>query len=307
MTNKRIFAFMIAAALVMAGCGGDDDDGVPSNGGGNKTEVNNNKNVVKAGVPSEVTRMEFPRLRETGNNIVVVHKTSDSYSGGVNYSIEWDIEKKSQRWSCYQMMKGYQVSGVDRYYDKNNPYPFDKDLKEKDPYAYFSQDLFWGSGFEHGHICPSADRLYSDLANYQTFYLTNMQPQYSEFNSGIWKKLEEKIRSAWTPSNTSDVLYVCKGGTIDNENQIIKRISGRLIVPKYFFTALLLKNSGGYRAVGFWFEHIADNHSTDNLKNYAVSIDELEQKTGIDFFCNLPDDIEQSVESSFVPNAWGLK
>ena len=305
MSNKRIFAFMIAATLVLAGCGGDgDDDGVPSTpSGGGKTEVNSNKNVVKAGVPSEVTRLEFPRLRETGNNIVVVHKTSDSYSNGVNYSVEWDIEKKSQRWSCYQMMRGYQVTGISRYYG-DPQYPFDEDLPS---YDYFGQDLFWGSGFDHGHICPSADRLYSDRANYQTFYLTNMQPQYNEFNSGIWKKLEEKIRSAWTPSNTSDVLYVCKGGTIDNENQIIKRISGRLIVPKYFFTALLLKNSSGYRAIGFWMEHTANDNSTDNLKNYAVSIDELEQKTGIDFFCNLPDDIEQNVESSYAPNAWGLK
>lgn len=306
MSNRRIFVLLIAATLVMAGCGGDGDD-VPSTpsggGGGNNTEINANKNVVKAGVPSEVTRLEFPRLRETGNNIVVVHKTSDSYSNGVNYSVEWDIEKKSQRWTCYQMMRGYQVTGISRYYGEPQ-YPFDEDLPS---YDYFSSDLFWGSGFQHGHICPSADRLYSDRANYQTFYLTNMQPQYNEFNGGIWKKLEEKIRKAWTPSNTSDVLYVCKGGTIDNENQIIKRISGRLIVPRYFFTALLLKNSSGYRAIGFWMEHTAIDNSTDNLKNYAVSIDELEQKTGIDFFCNLPDDIEQSVESSYAPNAWGLK
>ena len=308
MTNKKILALMFAATLMLAGCGsdGDDDGPTPSGGGGgNKPEVNINKNVVKAGVPAEVTRLEFPRLRETGNNIVVVHKTSDSYSDGVNYSVEWDIEKKSQRWSCYQMMRGYQVTGVKRYENEANQYPFDEDLKLSG--AYFSQDLFWGSGFQHGHVCPSADRLYSDRANYQTFYLTNMQPQYKYFNEGIWKKHEEKIRNAWTPSNTSDVLYVCKGGTIDDENNIIKRISGRLIVPKYFFCALLLKNASGYRAVGFWFEHSNIDHSTDNFKNYAMSIDELEQRTGIDFFCNLPDDIESTVEASYAPNAWGLK
>ena len=300
MTNKKILALMFAATLMLAGCGGDDDDPIPSG------KSNNNKNVVKAGVPAEVTRLEFPRLRDIGNNIVVVHKTSDSYSDGVNYSIEWDIEKKSQRWSCYQMLKGYQVTGVKRYKNEANPYPYDKELNDIVPNAYFSQDFFWGSGFEHGHICPSADRLYSDKANYQTFYLTNMQPQYKEFNSGIWEKLEIRIRNAWVPNNSSDVLYVCKGGTIDDENNIIKRISGRLIVPKYFFTALLLKNSSGYRAVGFWFEHTADNHSEDNLKNYAMSIDQLEQRTGIDFFCNLPDDIEAEVEASYSPKAWGL-
>jgi endonuclease G len=287
---------MFTATLMLAGCGGDDDDPIPSG------KSNNNKNVVKAGVPAEVTPLEFPRLREIGNNIVVVHKTSDSYSDGVNYSVEWDIEKKSQRWTCYQMMRGYRVTGV-KPYDGNPLYPFDEDLPR---YDYFSQDLFWGSGFDHGHICPKASRLYSDRANYQTFYLTNMQPQYHVFNAGIWVKLENRIRSAWTPSNSTDVLYVCKGGTIDNENQIIKRISGKLIVPKYFFTALLLKNSSGYRAVGFWFEHTADDHSEDNLKDYAISIDALEQLTGIDFFCNLPDDIEAEVEASYSPKAWGL-
>ena len=300
MTNKKILALMFAATLVMGGCG--DDDSTPGGGGGGKTEVNINKNVVKSGVPSEVTRLEFPRLRETGNNIVVVHKTSDSYSDGVNYAIEWDIEKKSQRWSCYQMMAGYQKTGISRYYG-DPQYPYDEDLPS---YDYFGQDYFWGSGFSHGHICPSADRLYSDRANYQTFYLTNMQPQYSEFNAGIWEKLEMRIRK-WTPSNSTDVLYVCKGGTIDNENQIIKRISGRLIVPQYFFTALLMKNSSGYRAVGFWMEHTAVNHADDNLKDYAMSIDELERLTGIDFFCNLPDDIENEVEASYAPSAWGLK
>ena len=134
-----------------------------------------------------------------------------------------------------------------------------------------------------------------------------MQPQRNAFNAGIWKKLEERIRNAWVPSNSTDVLYVCKGGTIDNENQIITRISGRLIVPKYFFCALLLKNSSGYRAVGFWMEHLNEDRSEDNLKNYAMSIDELEQRTGIDFFCNLPDDIESTVEASYAANAWGLK
>ncbi len=309
MTNKKIFALMFAATLMLAGCGGDDgDDGspTPGGGGGNKSEVNLNKNVVKDGVPPEVTRLEFPRIREIGNNIVVVHKTKDSYSDGVNYSIEWDIEKKSQRWSCYQMMRGYQVTGIGRYTgDAIDPeYPFDKDLPS---YDYFGTDYYWtDKAFDHGHICPSADRLYSVEANKQTFYLTNMQPQYRDFNSGIWKKLEERIRKAWTPSNSTDVLYVCKGGTIDDENNIIKRISGRLIVPKYFFTALLLKNSSGYRAVGFWMQHTADNRSSDNLKIYAKSIDELETLTGIDFFCNLPDDIEAEVEASYSPKAWGL-
>ena len=307
MTNKKILALMFTATLMLAGCGSDGDDDGPTpggGGGGNKPEVNINKNVVKANIPAEVTRLEFPRLREIGNSVVQVYKTNDSYSDGVNYAIEWDTDLKSQRWSCYQMVAGYN-KGVGRYV--GNPQYFDYHYFDKDnPSYYYSTDYISPSIYDHGHICPSADRLYSTEANKQTFYLTNMQPQYKEFNAGIWADLENKVRK-WTPSNTSDVLYVCKGGTIDDKNNTIPNINERLIVPKYFFTALLLKNSRGYRAIGFWLEHTANDRSGDNLKNYAMSIDELEQLTGIDFFCNLPDDIESTVEASYSANAWGLK
>ena len=155
MTNKKILALMFTATLMLAGCGSDDDDPIPSG------KSNNNKNVVKAGVPAEVTRLEFPRLREIGNNVVVVHKTSDSYSDGVNYSVEWDIEKKSQRWSCYQMMRGYQVTGVKRYKNDANQYPFDEDLEKLVPNAYFSQDYYWSDrAFNHGHILMEIYNLY---------------------------------------------------------------------------------------------------------------------------------------------------
>ena len=80
-----------------------------------------------------------------------------------------------------------------------------------------------------------------------------------------------------------------------------------LIVPRYFFMAILCKNSQGYKALGFWVEHLNEDRSGDNIINYVVSIDELEQKTGIDFFCNLPDDIEETTEKVVYPVAWSLR
>lgn len=143
-----------------------------------------------------------------------------------------------------------------------------------------------------------------------------MQPQYHKFNGytnsggdkgeGLWVRMENKIRD-WTPSASSDTLYVCKGGTIDNESQIIERIKGKLIVPRYFFMACLMKNSMGYRALGFWAEQQSNEwHDDEPLSDYVVTIDELEKLTGIDFFCNLPDNIEKEVESKVALKAWGL-
>ena len=67
------------------------------------------------------------------------------------------------------------------------------------------------------------------------------------------------------------------------------------------------KATDTYHAIAFWTLHEDASDTNKNYGDYAITIDELEKRTGIDFFCNLPDDIEQNVESSYAPNAWGLK
>jgi len=294
-----IFRFLLLAlaAILFVACGDDEEDVVV-------TSSNSNANVVTT--QPEVSRLEMPRLKG-GNSILLVHKTNDSYDP-VNFSVEWDCDKKSQRWTCYEMHKGY--GGSAGYYGE---FMEDPDVPSD---ARFSDTnaMYRGSGFTRGHICPSADRQYSRAANKQTFYYTNMQPQYYNFNagdnySGFWVKMEAQLRT-WTSTSGYDTIYVCKGGTIDKEEQILARIKNELIVPKYFFVALLCKNSQGYKALGFWAKH--DNQVRDNVNiaDYVVSIHELEELTDIDFFCNLPDDIEAHVENLPVENikrAWGLK
>ena len=81
----------------------------------------------------------------------------------------------------------------------------------------------------------------------------------------------------------------------------------KIPVPKYFFVALFSQKGTKYKAIGFWVEHSNKDLKNDKLTKYVVSIKELEELTGIDFFCNLPDDIEKVVESRVAPLAWGLK
>lgn len=308
MTNKLYYLLLLLlSATAFSSCSNDDDEG----GGSGESGPNANMNIVTD--EPAVARLEFPKLKDDGNSVVIVYRTSTrSYDADrVNYAVEWDCDKKSQRWSCYQMHQGYSGSYnrvVDGYMNDTDNLPAG---------SYWQDDYYYGSGYEHGHICPNADRKYSYDANYQTFYLTNMQPQYHKFNGytnsgadqgeGLWVRMEELVRT-WTPRRSTDTLYVCKGGTIDREDQIIERINGRLIVPKYFFMACLMKNSQGYRAIGFWAEQMSNEWRDDEpLTNYTVTIDELEELTEIDFFCNLPDNIENSVEDHFSVKAWGLE
>ena len=299
MKNIKIYMLLAAAIFMVAACGSDDDD---IQGGGNTQKVlNANKNYD--GMQPEVARLEFPRLKG-GKSIVIVHNTDDAY--GLNFCTEWDYDKMSQRWSCYQMYKGY--TGKAGRYEGNPQYPFDEDLQAIEAKTgltmYWDQDYFRGSGYDHGHICPSADRQYSTAANKQTFYLTNMQPQYPKFNQKLWAEMEDRMRKWIANSPATDTMYVCKGGTIDDEANIIERVKDKLIVPKYFYMAILYKNSEGYKAIAFWAENINVDHSGDDLRDYVMSIDRLEEMTGIDFFCNLPDDIENKVEANTYTQSW---
>lgn len=310
--NFKISAFVITAvfSIALASCSDDDN-----NGSGSASGINTNKNIATPGY-AEVSRLEFPKIKG-GKSIILKYYSGDTY--GLNYCVEWDTEKKSQRWSCYIMVDHHHYNNdrqhtytgnAGRYDPKTNPgkhpnepqYPFDPQLNAE---YRWSDDLFWRSGYDHGHICPSADRQYSKEANYQTFYMTNMQPQRNAFNAKLWAVMEQKVRN-WAPKNIGDTLFVCKGGTIDDEKQILTRIQGKMIVPKYFYMALLLKKNNLYSAMAFWAEHIDADHSNDNLRQYVISIDELEERTGIDFFCNLPDDIENKVENKVAYNYWGI-
>lgn len=175
---------------------------------------------------------------------------------------------------------------------------------------------YWGEykyfpGYDRGHICPSGDRTASKEMNTQTFVMTNMQPQYGEFNgydksgnNGLWLRMENQLRKWADKLSATDTIFVCKGGTIDSETNIITRIGSKLIVPKYFYMAILRKSSFGYAGMAFWSEQTNAWRMNETLRSHAISIKELEARTGIDFFCNLPDDVEAQVEKTFNPSVW---
>ncbi len=250
--------------------------------------------------------LEYPQLNSnTTDNEVVVKKT-DGY--GVTYSLEWDNAKIANRWTCYTMHAGNNLSKTDR----NDDFKADPDVTTS---AQLSD--YKNSGFSRGHLCPSLDRQCSVEQNKQTFFLTNMQPQWQKHNGGLWKNLEDKVNT-WSRTGLCDTIYVVKAATIANVNiggaesdgVYAEKCNNRLLVPKYFYMALLAynKSQDTYHALGLWTEHADVSDTNKNYGDYAITIDELERRTGIDFFCNLPDEIENDVEASIsgLTTYWGL-
>lgn len=317
MKRIKIYLLMLLAALTVGSCGSDNDG---PGGGGGIVNTNTNANIVTPGMPDEITRLEFPKVKG-GTSTVIVHET-DQY--GVNFCTEFDTSKKSQRWSCYAVYKSNNLKGWNRdnwkynhpYWDgktwKGDPFQIDPEISDN---LQPSIKEFGSSGFQRGHIVASEDRICSMDVNGQTFYMTNMQPQIGKFNTGIWEKMEEKIRSLLTynmstqTAYANDTMYVCKGGTIDKSEQILGYTKNGFIVPKYFFAAVMIKNKSGHKAIGFWFEHKKYDPSTEKLSAHIVNIAKLEELTGIDFFCNLPDDEERLIENvnitpSYLQTVW---
>ena len=317
MRKNHFLIGLLATTLFFVSCGSNEsitDTG--DNGGGNTSDINNiNKNTISTGQPKEIARLEFPKLKG-GTSDVIVHSTS---AYGMTYALEWDHTLRSQRWSCFEIYKSNNVKNWSRSGWRQTSWggdPFQKDPlvpKDEQPnVTEFSGSYYKGIGsfYERGHICASEDRVYSKDANEQTFYMTNMQPQVGNLNEKIWRIMEETVRG-WALK--TDTLYVCKGGTIDSDDKIVDQTKSGFIVPRYFFMAVLAKNSdptnGGYKAMGFWIEHLDVDQRSKGVTSFVVNIDDLEQKTGIDFFCNLPDDVESKVEGLSVDKvkiAWGL-
>jgi endonuclease G len=137
-----------------------------------------------------------------------------------------------------------------------------------------------------------------------------MQPQYNSLNAFILSDMEAKVRS-WHTDSFRDTLYVVKGGTIDGRDNVIDFLTHDdygVLIPKYFFMALLCVKNGKYKALGFWIEHKPSYSQAEqkSIKQYVVSVDELEQRTGIDFFCNLDSDIQDATEKVTVVGEWSF-
>lgn len=154
-----------------------------------------------------------------------------------------------------------------------------------------------GSGYDRGHMTPAADMKWDRQAMTESFYMTNICPQAKALNTGAWKKLEEKCRQ-WALRDSA-IVIVCGPVLTDQIDKFIGE--NRVAVPKRFFKVILAPYATPPRGIGF----IMPNSRVEGgMQCAAVSIDQVESVTGHDFFSELPDSIENLVESECRFNYW---
>jgi len=206
------------------------------------------------------------------------------------YTLSYNEKYEQAEWVAYELKKE-QVS------NSNFKRPFfiqdDKVISGSADWRNYKK-----SGYDKGHLCPAADREYNKKAYETTFLTSNISPQDHEFNSGIWNRLEEKIRY-WAVKY--DGVFVVTAGVLAPTLKTIGK--EKVAVPNYFYKIVLDENQGKYRLIAFLIPNSASNKP---LYDFVVSVDQIEKLTGIDFFPQLPDDIENQLESRMSYKEWSF-
>jgi endonuclease G len=280
-----------------------------------ETQERPNSNANAGYSEPAATAYETPRLDD--RYTYVAHYVSDGTI--LNYSLEWNAEKKHANWVAFS----FDATTCQDLVSRTNNWAVDPLLPKE---MQVDNTYHTNDGFDRGHLCASEDRVYSTEANDQTFYFSNMSPQLNSLNGGFWAKLEARVQT-WgrqCSDATYDHVYVAKGGTV---NDLLTNFTGTvkgsdgvmpttdangytikgLACPKYYFMAVLAEKDGEYQAIAFLVEHKEGWNKTptpEELQAVVVTVDELERRTGLDFFCNLPDGEEEAAESSVDLNRW---
>lgn len=153
-----------------------------------------------------------------------------------------------------------------------------------------------GSGMDRGHLVPAADLKWNEEAMRQSFLMTNICPMHKALNEGGWTKLEEKVRE-WTARDSA--LLVFTGPVVSEGDTTLA--SGRVTVPSAYYKVIMAPCVRPRRAIAFIYPN---GHSGGRLQKYAVSVDEVERRTGLDFFPTLPVDEQQQLERPVNLDAW---
>lgn len=234
---------------------------------------------VETSEKDSVDNEEFSYLPTSTTNAIYEHK---------GYTFSYDETHEQSEWVAYELEDGkWKFSEMER------------PLFEQDPLVK-TESAHWGnykkSGYTKGHLCPAGDRKQSQELYNETFFTSNASPQLYDFNAGVWNRLENKVRY-W--AGKYDGIYVVTGGVLSDNLETIGR--EEVSVPKYFYKVLLTKDKT--RMVAFLVPHEKSNKP---LYKFVVSVDELEQKTGINFFPKLEDTTENKLEASKDYKGWSF-
>lgn len=156
------------------------------------------------------------------------------------------------------------------------------------------------SGFDRGHLCPAADQKWSAEAMRDCFSLANIAPQSHALNTGAWKTLENKER-LWAQRDSALIIIA---GPVYNDSDRQTIGASQVRVPGAFFKVIAAPYLDKPRGIAFVYPNMT---APGNMEAYVQTIRDVEKITGFDFLSQLPDDIEDEIETVASFREWNSK
>lgn len=236
----------------------------------------------KESVRMRKMRLEIPAFLKDRPEEVIWHK---------GYTVSFNRKTKLPNWVAWELNK----ARTEGSYSRSDDFQPDPDIKK----GSTAEDTdYRRSGYDRGHMCPAADNKYDQQAMTECFYFSNICPQLHNLNGGDWKELEEQCRK-W--ARKYGCLYIACGPIITSPSP--KTIgTNKITVPDAFYKVIMRQEGKNEaKAIGYIFRHKKQNKPLDE---YAVSVDEVERQTGIDFFSKMPDQVEKKMEATCNVEDW---
>lgn len=224
-----------------------------------------------AGIPQPTT---YP------NSITVLENSA--------YIVGYDETRKNPAWVAYRVPAQTLPDKFPR------PSRFQADPRTV---SRVTHDDYTHSGFDRGHMAPNhaiASR-FGEQAQTETFLMTNVVPQRGDLNQGPWRLLEETV--ATKTALAAGEVWVVTGPIFGSTN----RLPSGVKIPTAFFKIIVDETPSGLRTQSFIMGQ--DTPRRANYRDFITTIDAIEEKTGLNFLHELPDEVEDMLESALV-NYW---
>lgn len=219
--------------------------------------------------------LEYPFFDQT--TTIVIHP---------GFALLYNEQHEQASWVAYELTRDELAGTVSRT-DKFLPDP-------KIETGSAINDDYRNSGYDRGHLAPAADLKWSHASMNASFYYSNMSPQLPGFNRGIWKQAEELVRK-W--ANHYGAVYVVTGPVLSNGLPTIG--PNNVSIPEYYYKLVI--DTALVRSAALLIPH---QSSKRPLVTFLISIDSVERLTGLDFFHQLNDTFESSLEKAITPEKW---
>ncbi|AIV04741.1 MULTISPECIES: DNA/RNA non-specific endonuclease [Vibrio] len=245
------------------------------------------KNII---LVSLVTLLSFPTLAETcGQHLDkgMPSTNSDQFLCRDGYAVGYNYDTKNADWVAYHIT----AESVNITNKRSNSFKEDTEMPD---YARSTLADYKGSGYDRGHLAPSATMDFTRESMKQSFLMSNMSPQLPGFNRVGWRVLEEHVRDL---ANEYNELYVVTGPIYQGNEGTI---GNGVVIPSAFYKVIL--DPSFDEAIAFIVPH--RDVSSSELANFITTIDEVERQTGLDFFAQTPDSIEDNMESVKWEEMW---